>query len=740
MTAAVASAPPVAPAEPERGAKMTPFVRAMPEGRWTLHLMVEGVHCGGCVRTIERALLADPTVEQARVNLSTRRLTVRWRGPPALAKQLARIVETAGFRAIPYDPDQLKSQDGAAERQLLRALAVAGFAAGNVMLLSVAVWAGQVQDMGPATRSLMHWFTALIALPAIAYAGRPFFASALSALRRGRTNMDVPISLAVILVAAMSLFETLRHGEHVYFDSAVMLLFFLLIGCYLDRRARGQARSAAERLVALERGVVTVLGDDGVRRALPVAEVPAGATVLAAAGERIGVDGTVLAGTSELDTSLITGESVPARVTPGTPVFAGTVNLGRPLRIRARAAGEDTLLAEIVRLMEAAEQRRARFVVLADRVARLYAPAVHGLALLTFLAWWLVLGAAWEVSLLHAIAVLIITCPCALGLAVPAVQVIASGRLFRKGVLLKSPSALERLAEVDHVVLDKTGTLTLGRPALDPMHLPAGDDLEVAASLAGASRHPLARAVAGAAPGVPVADGIEERPGEGLRLATAEDEVRLGSRAFAGAAEAGEEAGGLELWLHRPGRPPVRMAFADPLRPDAEAVIGSLKAQGLGVIMLSGDRAAAAAEVARRLGIDAWSAGCSPADKIARLEALRAAGRKTLMVGDGLNDAPALAAAHVSISPSSAIDVSRTAADAIFQGDRLAPVALAIDVARRARRLVRQNLALAFTYNLITVPLAMAGLVTPLVAALSMSASSLLVVGNALRLHMHARS
>ncbi|MDX1541746.1 MAG: copper-translocating P-type ATPase, partial [Geminicoccaceae bacterium] len=610
----------------------------------------------------------------------------------------------------------------------------------NVMLLSVAVWAGHAQDMGPATRSLMHGFTALIALPAIAYAGRPFFASALRALRRGRTNMDVPISLALILVGAMSLFEALSHGEHVYFDSAVMLLFFLLIGRYLDRRARGQARSAAERLMALERGVVTVLDEAGVCRTLPVTEVAAGAIVLVGVGERIGVDGTVLAGASELDTSLITGESVPARVTPGTAVFAGTVNLGRPLRVRAGAAGEDTLLAEIVRLMEAAEQRRARFVVLADRIARMYAPAVHGLALLTLLAWWLILGAAWQVALLHATAVLIITCPCALGLAVPAVQVIASGRLFRSGVLLKSASALERLAEIDQVVLDKTGTLTLGRPALDPMQLPAADDLELAASLAGASRHPLARAMATAASAVPVAAGVEERPGEGLRLAAREGEVRLGSAAFVRAGETGEEPDRPVLWLSRPGRAPVRMALDDPLRPDADAVIASIKARGLDVIMLSGDRAGAAAEAARRLGIDVWSSGCSPADKVARLEALRAAGRKVLMVGDGLNDAPALAAAHVSISPSSAIDVSRTAADAIFQGDRLAPVALAIDVARRARRLVRQNLALALTYNLITVPLAIAGLVTPLVAALSMSASSLLVVGNALRLHMHTKS
>ncbi|HEX6141309.1 MAG TPA: heavy metal translocating P-type ATPase [Geminicoccaceae bacterium] len=738
MSASVAlgTAPP-----PADGPEVTvePFVRSGGDGRSTLHLMVEGVHCGGCVRTIERALLADPAVEHARVNLSTRRLVVGWRGGPGLGGRIAATVERAGFRAVPYDPDQLRGADEVRDRQLLRALAVAGFAAGNVMLLSVAVWAGAFQDMGPATRSLMHWFSALIALPAIAYAGRPFFGSAFDALRHGRTNMDVPISLAVVLAGSMSLFETIRHGEHVYFDSAVMLLFFLLIGRYLDHRARGQARSAAERLVALERGFVTVLDAAGVRHAVPAADVAPGATVLAGAGERIGVDGAVIAGAGEVDTSLITGESVPERVAPGSRVFAGTLNLGAPLRIAASAAGDGTLLAEIVRLMEAAEQRRARFVVLADRIARAYAPAVHSLALITFLAWWLVLGAAWQVALLYAIAVLIITCPCALALAVPAVQVIASGRLFRSGVLLKSATALERLAEVDHVVLDKTGTLSLGRPTLAAVEAVPEDDLRLAAGLAGGSRHPLARALAAQVPDAPAAEGVAEVPGQGLRLGLPDGEIRLGSRAFAGPPGEAPEDDRLELWLARPGAAPRRLAFGDRLRDDAAPTLRRLEALGLEVEMLSGDRRPAAAAVAKALGIDHWSAGRSPADKVARLEALGAAGCKVLMVGDGLNDAPALAAAHVSISPSSAIDISQNTADAVFQGDRLMPVALTIEVARRARRLIRQNLALALAYNLITVPLAMAGLVTPLIAALSMSASSLLVVGNALRLQLRGQ-
>jgi Cu2+-exporting ATPase len=705
------------------------YVQANGDGVHALHLMVEGVHCGGCVRRIERALAAEPGVESARVNLTTRRLVVTWRGPAAIAARLLEAVTREGFRATPYDPRQLAAGDAEAERRLLRALAVAGFATGNVMLLSISVWAGEAYAMGAATRALMHWFSALIALPAIAYAGQPFFSSALTVLRNRRTNMDVPISVGILLAAAMSLFETIRGGQHAYFDSAVALLFFLLIGRFLDLRARGRVRSAAARLLTLGAEAVMVLLADGRRQALPAASVAPGMTVLVAAGERIGIDGRVIAGRSEIDASLITGESLPRPVGVGDPVFAGTINLGAPLRLETTAAGESTLLAEIVRLMELAEQRRAKYVVLADRIARLYAPAVHCLALATFLGWTLFVGIAWQTALLYAVAVLIITCPCALGLAVPAVQVIASGRLLRKGVLLKSATALERLAEVDTLVLDKTGTLTVGHLVLDRARRLDPAALELAASLAGASRHPLARALCRAAPGVAVAEAVEEVPGRGLRCG----DVRLGSRSWCGIDAPGELAGP-ELWLARPGQPPVVFTFSDRLRADAREVTGRLRAQGYALELLSGDRPPAVAAVANELGLERWQAACTPADKASHLERLAREGRKVLMVGDGLNDAPALAAAHVSLSPSSAIDISQNAADAIFQGELLRPVVESLEVANRAQRLIRQNLALALSYNLIAVPLAVLGLATPLIAAVCMSGSSLLVVGNALRL------
>ena len=442
----------------------------------------------------------------------------------------------------------------------------------------------------------------------------------------------------------------------------------------------------------------------------------------------MGADGIVSDGRSALDAALISGESVPVSVEPGAKVFAGMVNTGAPIRVRVTAAGEHTLLAEIVRLVEAAERGRSRFIAIADRVARAYAPVVHVTALLTFLGWMLLGGLAWDRALLIATAVLIITCPCALALAVPVVQVVASSRLLRSGVLVLAPTALERLAKVDHVVLDKTGTLTLGRPDL----VEAGPDkeaLRVAASLAANSRHPMAQALVRAVPDAVPLEGVVEHSGQGLQRG----DIRLGSARFCGVADAADD-GRPELWLARPGARPVRFAFADRLRSDAAEAVAALRRAGLTVELLSGDRPAAVARAAAEAGVTEWRAETQPAAKAARLATLAAQGRHVLMVGDGLNDAPALAASYASISPATAAEATQNAADAVFQGDALMPVVEILRVARRADRLVRQNLGLALIYNLSAVPLAILGAVTPLVAAVAMSSSSLLVIGNALRL------
>jgi P-type Cu2+ transporter len=717
------------PEEPE--ADWAACAEEQADGTASLHLMIDGLHCAACVWLIESALRRQSAVLEARVNLTTRRLQLLWRGTAADAAPLVGRVQRLGYRVVAYDPQRVADLASQEERRLLRALSVAGFAAGNVMLLSIAVWSGAAGEMGEATRDFLHWISALIALPAVAYAGQPFFRAAWSAVRHGRTTMDVPIAIGVILATAMSLYETIAGGTHAYFDSAVMLLFFLLVGRYLDLRARGRARSAAQLLLGLAGQSATVIGAGGEAKRVSASAVSLGDTVLVAAGERIVIDGRVAEGRSAIDRSLIDGESLPADVSPGADLLAGTLNLTAPLRVTVTATGERTFIAEIVRLMEAAEQGRARLVLLADRVARLYAPVVHVLALATFAAW--AIYVPWQQALLTAVAVLIITCPCALGLAVPAVQVVAGGMLMRRGILLKSATALERLAAVDTVVFDKTGTLTLGRLELQPAPAPDAHALCVAASLAAASRHPLSRALCRACPDVPVLDGVSEHPGVGVAAASPEGELRLGSRAFCGVA-AGEEDGRTELFLTRPGHPPARFVFTDTLRSDAAAVVGQLRQHGMRVVLLSGDRAPVVAQTAAMLGISEWRGGVAPDAKCAVLAALAADGCKTLMVGDGLNDAPALAAAHVSMSPATAADVSQTAADMVFQRASLGAVLEALDTARLSGRLIRENIAFAVAYNALAVPLAMLGWATPLIAAIAMSSSSLIVVGNALRL------
>lgn len=727
-------------AEDGPGADPEFFVRETEDGQARLDLVVAGMHCAGCLRKVEGALKNLDGVEYARANLSTKRVAVRWNPSRLKARAIIHALAGTGFTAVPFDPKLLGTLDEQESRSLLKALGVSGFAAANVMLISVSVWSGLVTDMDATTRSFFHWVSALIALPAIAYAGQPFFRSALKALRAKTMNMDVPIALAVILATTMSLVQTMVNARHVYFDASVTLLFFLLIGRYLDVQARAKACSAAENLLGLRATAATLIAPDGTHRSIAVENLEPGMKVLVVAGGRIPADGEILTGMSEVDTSLVTGESLPEQVKPGTPVFAGTLNLGAPLIIRVTKRDDDSLLAEIVRLMETAEQGRARYVRIADRAARIYSPAVHIMAAAT-LALWFALGAPWETSFTYAISVLIITCPCALGLAVPVVQVVATGRLLRRGVLVKAPDGLERLAQADTIVFDKTGTLTLGRPHLVNGNEIARTDIALGAAIAASSRHPLAIALAAHGKELlpPLLEDVHEEPGMGLEAQLDGETIRLGNAEYAGG-EQRDMHGGSELWLRRGNATPVCFRFEDTSRPDAKEVIKALKARGFAVELLSGDREPAVKRLAETLEITAWRAGARPAAKIARLEELTKEGHKVAMVGDGLNDAPALRAAHVSISPADAADVSQTAADFIFQGARLIPVVEAIDVARKARTLVFENFGLALAYNAIAVPLAVAGYVTPLVAAVAMSSSSITVTLNSLRLNLARRA
>lgn len=707
------------------------FVSDAQTGSCRLRLVVEGIHCPGCAMKIEKAMNAKEGVN-ARVNMTSRQLTLVWDGGRERGNDLLDEAAKLGFRFSPVS-GQLRDSAKEDEKHLLRCMAIAGFGAGNIMIFSLALWFSSRDSMGGATQDLFHWFCALIALPTVVYAGQPFFRSAWSALRHFRTNMDVPISVGVILATGMSLYETVGHGAYVYFDSAVMLLFLLLAGRYLDRQARGRARAAAENILSLNDGTTTVLEDGGQRR-IPAGEIDEGMTLLICCGERILADGVVKEGESDVDTSALTGETKPHPAGAGSILLAGMVNLGNPLKMTVSKTPVESLAGEIVALMQKAEQGNASYVRIADKVAGYYTPVVHLLALGAFLFWSAGMGLAWQPSLMIAVTVLIITCPCALGLAVPVVQVLASQWLFRRGILVKTADAFERLARTDTVVFDKTGTLTAGDMAL-ARETVADDALQLAASLAIHSGHPLSRAIVKSWKGslLPLGN-VTETKGAGLSGVYDGQTVLLGSRQFCGID--GAVTDGLqETWLVRGHNAGQRMAFRDSLRQDAAETVGLLQRAGLRVLMLSGDRQAAAAGTAAALGIAEYKSEVNPKQKLEIVGDLMDSGRQVLMVGDGINDAPALLRAGCSMSPASAMQVTQNAASFVFQGESLKAVATALKAARLSQRLVYQNFTLAVAYNIIAVPLALSGQVTPLIAAVAMSCSSLAVTLNALRLN-----
>ncbi|ABI75618.1 copper-translocating P-type ATPase [Hyphomonas neptunium ATCC 15444] len=696
-----------------------------------LSLTVRGAKCGGCLSRIEGAVSALPGVESARLNLSSGKLEIAWSGNLE-PRRISEAVSSLGYGVAPLNTATEDDGHKKEEQSLLLAMGVAGFATANIMLLSVSVWGGH-EEMGEATRQGLHALSGVIALPTLIYSGRPFFRSAWNVLKKRRTNMDVPISLALILAFSVSVAETLRGGEHAYFDAACMLLFFLLIGRFLDARVRRRAWSAARDLAALASRTVMRIGADGAPVSARAEDIRPGDSILLAPGERAVVDMVIEGGESEVDESLVTGESLPRWTGTGMKLMAGAINLSQPLTGRATAAAADSLLAEISQMLTAGEQKRSAYRQIADKAVSLYVPLVHSTALLTFLGWWLVGGMGLREAILVAVSTLIITCPCALALAAPVVQVVAAGRLFRGGAYLKSGDALERIAACDHVIFDKTGTLTLGTPRLVSTGIPAaliGD----AAQLARASRHPLSRALTAAAGPGPLGTDVKERPGLGLEGMVGGVACRLGSAEWTGAAATGHV--GATLFFARGEEAPVELRFEDDIQGDAAGMLAKLSAMGMTMEIVSGDRAEAVAEVARALGIDQWTAGASPQDKVARLEALQAQGRKVFMVGDGLNDAGALALAHASAAPGGALDVSQSAADAVYSGG-LAPLPRLVKTARTAKAVMLQNFGFAAAYNLVAVPIAVLGHATPLVAAIAMSGSSIVVCLNALRINLN---
>lgn len=683
-------------------------------------LSLPHIHCAGCIRGVENTLLALPKVAGARVNMTTKRVTIEAEGlePEDIVATLA----AAGYEAHPLDQTLLnaggKDEVG---RVLLLKLSVAGFAMMNVMLFSVAVWSGASQ----ATQVMFHWLSAAIAVPALAFSAQVFVSSAVVALKAGRLNMDVPISLAIILAAALSVYETSQGNEHVYFDAALSLTFFLLIGRYLDHRTRFAAGSASQELSALEVPRATRI-TDGIYKAVDVADLRVGDTVLVAAGMRAPIDGTILNGTSDVDRSLITGESRPTMMTQNDAIAAGELNLTGPLTVLVTAVGADTTLQRMAAMVATAESGRNRYTALADRAAQIYAPLVHLLAAITFIGWYLVSTDA-ALALRIAISVLIITCPCALGLAAPAVIIAATGRLFRRGLLVKDSTALERLAEIDTVIFDKTGTLTIGQAHLDTRDLDP-TSLALLAGLCQSSHHPVSRAIAAELPAEiqPVVfDDIKEIVGCGIEATHNGQTILLGRGDWVGAK--------ISPAFRIGDQSPVPLQFSEALKDGAAEMIKQLKAAGFSPQIFSGDTQSAVTRLAEKLGDIPAQGNMNPDDKYHAIAALSDQGKRVLMVGDGLNDTAALTRAYASISPASALDASRAASDIVVLGQSLSEIPEALRISRSARRRIVENFTIAAGYNLIAVPVAILGFASPLAAAIAMSASSITVLANALR-------
>ncbi|WP_299144390.1 heavy metal translocating P-type ATPase [uncultured Tateyamaria sp.] len=677
-------------------------------------LVLPTIHCSACIQAVEQALGTLDDIAAARVNLSARRVAIT-ATPGADPTPWIAALASIGFEAHEARPGEVQTEDDG----LILRLGVAGFAMMNVMLLSVAVWSGA----SDSTRDFMHWIAATIAMPAAIYCADPFFRSAWRALRVGRLNMDVPISLAIVLACGLSLYETMTGGAHAYFDAALSLTFFLLGGRVLETRMRRAARSAAADLAALEPHRVTRITDQG-HQSASVDEVRVGDVLWLAAGSRVPVDGVLQAATAQVDRSALTGESDPVAVGQGAVLTAGEVVLTGPVTMQARVDAKGSTLRRLVELAATAEGARSRYTSLATRAAGVYAPLVHGLSLAAFLGWWWGSGDAYH-ALTIAIATLIITCPCALGLAVPAVATVATGRLFRAGVLVKSETALERLAEVDTVVFDKTGTLS-DSALVPPVDL-SDEARAVLKGLAEASRHPLSRSVLGPLSDVRAAaiEDVDETRGRGLRG------VWRGQPVGLGAAD----------WLTGDGQGTV-LQVGDRIYPlarreqavtDAAQALDALRAMGLDVHILTGDTARNAHRVAATLEVGQVHAGVGPEDKQALIWSLQAGGAKVLMIGDGLNDTLALTEAWASIAPGTALEASQNAADVVLLGQKMLGVPLVLRIARSARRRILENFALAAGYNAVAIPLSLMGFASPLMAALAMSSSSLTVTLNALR-------
>ena len=703
-------------------------------------LILEGIVCAACVWLNERHVGQLPGVLEFRVNYSTHRAHVKWDNSQIQLSEILRAIASIGYQAHPFDPGRQEAVQKKERSAALRRMAIAGLGAMQVMMLAVAMYAGEYEGMDESMRQFMRWISMLIAAPVIAYSASSFYQSAWRDLKRRRLGMDVPVSLAIGGGFLASVWATVTGQGHVYFDSVTMFTFFLLVGRYLEMIARHRAGQAAEELVKLIPATTTRLSDDQ-EEVIPVSDLELGDRVLIRPGETIPADGVIVEGHSSVDESLLTGESLPLDRRINDALVGGSVNIESPLVMRVEKLGADTMLSAILRLLERAQSEKPAIARTADQVAAWFVLVLLVIASGVFLYWY---RESPEEALWITISVLVVTCPCALSLATPAALTAATGALTRRGILTTRGHALETLARATHMIFDKTGTLTKGQLQISRVIL-LGDSseqacLELAAGLESQSEHPVARAILARALKRQEMSEIRAFSGRGIEGRYASKTYWLGSREsfqLKGMTlpEVRIEPGETVVYLAEENVPLAGFVLRDEIRQESRQTIKLLEGEGLETELLSGDHVETVRHVAEELGIKRFRGGLLPDDKLKHIESLQNEGKVVAMVGDGVNDAPVLAAAQVSIAMGGGAQLAHASADMVLLTENLERLPEAIDVSRKTLRIIRQNLSWAILYNVLAIPLAAAGWVAPWMAAIGMSASSLIVVINALRLN-----
>ncbi|MFC2991190.1 heavy metal translocating P-type ATPase [Halomonas tibetensis] len=700
-------------------------------------LAVDGITCAACAWLIEHRLNALAGIDSSAVNLTHHRVRVSWDPETVKLSRILAEMAAIGYQAQPYEPDEAQARLQHEERMNVRRLIIAAVGMAQVMMFSIPIYVAGPEGIGEDFYALFHWLSFALTTPVVFFSAMPFFRNAVRDLRTRVLGMDVPVSLAIGFAYTASGYAVITGKGEIYFDSAAMFTFFLLFGRYVESRARrrsghsGNAMAGALPLSAIR------LTEEGEERILPASELAAGDRVLVKPGHGVPADGVIEDGESSLDESMLTGEYLPVTRRLGETVTGGSQNIESPLIVRVTHAGRDARVAAIVDLTDRAFASRPRLAQMAARMAHLFVLRLLVVTVVVTITWWFIDPARMPWIMLS---VLVVTCPCALALATPTALTAGHGQLRRRGVLVTRADAIESLSQLDRVILDKTGTLTSGQMTLVESR-PLGElDAEHARTLAAAlearSEHPIARAFHPYRLATVRASEVVSRTGQGLE-GTLEGRLwRLGKPDFAASKHALEAPGdGQWLLLSEEGEPRAWFALQDRVREDAADTVAALKALGLEVELLSGDTPGAAGDLARRLDIPTWCGGASPEDKLARIRESQTAGEKVAMVGDGINDVPVLAGADVAIAMNGATDLARTSADAILLSPRLSRIVEAVEISRATRRVMRQNMIWSVCYNFTAMPLAAVGLVPPWLAAMGMAGSSMVVVGNALRLN-----